>query len=99
MTDPAAGTLCCIPYLHSSQIAPTGQQTAIWTPGHALEDGVGSVRIPQHVQTSARGRVAQSDSIFPPTAGQQSPVRTPRDPMYGPTLSTQRFGLQPASSP
>src|SRR6266852_32395 len=99
MTDPAAGSRRCIPYLHSTQIAPAGQQTAIWTPVHALEDGVGSVRIPKQLQTSTRGRIPQPDGIVPPTAGQQLPVRTPRDPMHGPTMSTQHFGRHPASSP
>src|SRR5258707_205303 len=96
MTDPAAGTRCRIPHLHSTQISPPGQQTSTWPPGPALEDGVGSVRIPKQLQTSTRGRIPEPDGIVPPTAGQQSPVRTPRDPMHDPTMSTQHFGRHPA---
>src|SRR5438270_12252117 len=99
MTDPAAGSRCCIPYLHSTQIAPTGQQTAIWTPGHALEDVVGSVRISKQLQTSPRARIPEPDGIVPPGAGQHLPIRTPRDPMHGPTMSTQHLGRHPASFP
>src|SRR6266700_240802 len=91
-TDPAAASGGHIPDLHSTLIAPTGQSLPIWTPRHAIEDGIGVVGILKDLRTSSRGRIPEPKSIVPPSASQEQPIRTPFDPLHGPAMSMQRPG-------
>src|SRR5258708_4730108 len=94
LSNPAASACWHIPHLHSPQIAPTCQESSVGTPGDALKDGVGRVRVLYNLQTNARGRVPQPDAAIP-SAGQQQPIWTPVDveegghvaPKYAKTLS------------
>ena len=74
-------------------IAPTGQELPIWTPRHAVEEGVGVVGILQDLHTGPRGRVPEPDGIVPPTTGQEPPIRTPRHPTkHSPAMAAQHPG-------
>src|SRR5260370_8930907 len=88
-TDPTAASCGHIPDLHSMHKAPTGQQLPIWTPRHTIEEGVGVVRILKDLRTGSRVRVPEPDGIVPPSAGQQSPIRTPCYPLHDPVMSMQ----------
>src|SRR3989440_6243441 len=92
MTNPAAGACAHFPHLHLLLIAPNGQKPAIWTPLNAEEGSVGVVRVVQGLHHEICGCVPHLDGIVHPTASQQPPIGTPRDPIRHPTMAAQQPG-------
>ena len=73
-------------------IARTGQKLPIWTPRHAIEEGVDVVRVSQNLPSFSRGRVPQPDGIVQPATGQKPAIRTPRHPKHEGAMASQQPG-------
>ena len=83
LPDPTAA--CChIPHLQSMLRGSAGQQLPVWTPRHAIEEGVSSVGVPNDLDTGARGWVPEPDGTLPPATGQPAAIRTPSHAVYTP---------------
>src|SRR5260221_5376782 len=98
-TRPAVGAGCHVPYQHALQHGAAGQPLPIGTPGHAEEEGLGVVEVPDDLDTVPGGWVPQPNGIIPPGTCQQASIRTPRDAEDGPAMPTQQPGLRRPSSP
>src|SRR5260370_14975494 len=94
-TRPAVGAGGHLPYQHALQHGAAGQPLPIGTPGHAIEEGLGVVQVPDDLDTTPGGWVPQPNGIIPPATGQQAAIRTPRDPVYAPAMPTPHPSRRP----
>src|SRR5260370_570714 len=69
-TRPAVGAGCPPPYQHALQHGAAGQPLPIGTPGHAPEEGLGVVEVPDDLDTVPGGWVPQPTGIMPPATAQ-----------------------------
>src|SRR6266567_2865326 len=91
-THPPWVMLGHVPHQHALQKGSAGQKLSIGTPGHAGEDGLGVVEVPQDLDTDAGSGVPQPDGIIPPGTCESAAIGTPRDAVYVPAMPAQHPG-------
>src|SRR5258708_32243560 len=70
------------------QMGSAGQPLPVWTPLHAIEDGVGVVEVPQDLDTVPGSWVPQPDGTIPPATGEPAAIGTPPHAVHDPAMAT-----------
>src|SRR5262249_22522491 len=84
-----------LPHLHAPLKGAAGQQLPVWTPGHAIEEGVSRVGVLNDLETGAQSWVPEPDGTIRPATSQQAPIRAPCHAVYTPAMAAQHPGWPP----
>src|SRR5207237_2805132 len=87
--DPALGALRHAPHLQATHIGSTGQEVPVRTPGHAIEEGVGVVEVPQDLDTGPGGWIPESDGTIPAGTGEEAIIGTPGQAVHSHAMAAQ----------